>query len=201
MPSGYTCQILEDKVTDLKGFATICARAFGATIMQRDDPLDAPLKMPEPDTSYYEGRIKEGEAELKRLENLSHEDRTVYGVNKQNEKIKYCQEGIERVTENLNKLNKVLAEVVKWTPPTPAHTNFKEFMIDQIRETVRFDGDSSYYFGQLEEVKNKNPQSYYNEALEDLKRSIENSKKYIKEEIERANGRREWLTSLLDSLN
>jgi len=40
MPTGYTTDIYNGKDVSFRDFALNCARAFGACIMQRDDPAD-----------------------------------------------------------------------------------------------------------------------------------------------------------------
>ena len=45
MPSGYTEGVASGKVTEFKEYALLCARAFGACISLRDEPLS--LEIPE----------------------------------------------------------------------------------------------------------------------------------------------------------
>lgn len=55
MPSAYTAPVQDGKITEFKDFAILCARAFGACIDMRDDPLDKPI--PEafsPVTKHYD---------------------------------------------------------------------------------------------------------------------------------------------------
>lgn len=39
MPTGYTAPVVDGEVTELKEFVWRCARAFGALVYLRDDPL------------------------------------------------------------------------------------------------------------------------------------------------------------------
>lgn len=43
MPTGYTEAVQSGEVTEFRDFALRCARAMGALIMMRDDPMDAPI--------------------------------------------------------------------------------------------------------------------------------------------------------------
>lgn len=43
MPTGYTAPIYEGKQITFPEFAMQCARAFGALIDMRDDPMDSPI--------------------------------------------------------------------------------------------------------------------------------------------------------------
>lgn len=43
MPTGYTAAVEDGTITEFDDFAWQCARAFGALIMMRDDPMSAPI--------------------------------------------------------------------------------------------------------------------------------------------------------------
>ena len=57
MPSGYTENIYYGKEVAFKDFALGCARAFGACVMQRDDPADEKPKIM-PEESYHTEELK-----------------------------------------------------------------------------------------------------------------------------------------------
>ena len=72
MATGYTYPIIE---SDSYAFEDLlsCARAFGACIMQRDDPGDALPKLPEPPTYELE-RVEECRAEVDKFASMTIED-------------------------------------------------------------------------------------------------------------------------------
>lgn len=43
MPTGYTASVADGTTTTLRAFALQCARAFGATVTMRDDPMSAEI--------------------------------------------------------------------------------------------------------------------------------------------------------------
>ena len=59
MPTGYTSDLYEGKNISFTEFALQCSRAFGATIDQRDDGRDAPLRLPIPRLDYSEKGLAE----------------------------------------------------------------------------------------------------------------------------------------------
>lgn len=63
MPTGYTHGVQDGTVTEFRDFALICARAFGATILMRDDPMDAPIPDEFQSSTYHLDRLKELEIE------------------------------------------------------------------------------------------------------------------------------------------
>jgi hypothetical protein len=45
MPTGYTCDVQNGKVTELKDYLLDCSRGFGALIHMRDERMDTPIKL------------------------------------------------------------------------------------------------------------------------------------------------------------
>ena len=73
MPTGYTAVIQDNLDISMKDFALVCARAFGACVMMRDEPFDTPI--PEefvPDT-YHTDKLKQFTDELNHLETASRD--------------------------------------------------------------------------------------------------------------------------------
>jgi hypothetical protein len=40
MPTGYTAGVADGTITEFREYALLCARAFGACIMLRDEPVE-----------------------------------------------------------------------------------------------------------------------------------------------------------------
>ena len=72
MPTGYTADVVNGKITEFKDYALQCARGFGAFIHMRDDPGDAPLR-PDTESTYYAKAVLEAETELAHLRTLTEE--------------------------------------------------------------------------------------------------------------------------------
>jgi hypothetical protein len=71
MPTGYTADVQNGTVTELRDFALSCARAFGACIMMRDDPPGTPIPDQFEPSSYYRIECEKAQAELSRLLTLT----------------------------------------------------------------------------------------------------------------------------------
>lgn len=64
MPTGYTAAIT-DKDISFEQFVWDCARAFGALVLQRDDAIGSPIKLPEP-SPYNRDRLVEIKSEIEK---------------------------------------------------------------------------------------------------------------------------------------
>jgi len=206
MPSGYTAPIAEKNLT-FPQFAMLCARAFGACISMRDDPLDAPIpEKVEPMSTYHKEHIAKSEEELKTLLAIkTKKDKEAWAKRKLKREIatakKYKEDDEKK--NDMSKYKAMLEQVRDWTPPTTDHEDFKKFMIDQLDQTIRFDGSgSTYWSDQLESLKKKldDPLAYFNEEVQKARDEVEYHKRHWAEDLARAENATRWLRNLRDSL-
>lgn len=197
MPTGYTSPLYEGKEISFEQFALRCARNFGALVMMRDEPLDAPIPEKfEPDEflrKEYERCKKEYDDFInnppseKELE-AEYEAR----VAKSNSDFQRQQEERRLLGDRYeNMVSKVLA----WNPPTKEHVSLKEFMLSQLRESMEWDCSvlSLYIPDKKEWISQKL-------SGEDIKERMEHFKKSWEKELAVAESRNRWIRELRDSL-
>jgi hypothetical protein len=200
MPSGYTSGVYEGKVTDAQEFILTCARAFGATIMMRDEPLNTPIPEFQPSTDYYDKNLERAIKQLEEYKQMSireaegkaHED---------------YQNEIERIKNNREEKLKIkkrylemLVKVELWEPPTEDHVNLKEYCIKQLKEGIEHDCgilDSDYL--NVNKVLWKSGEQWLEENIKRCERDIEYHTKERKKEVERTNERNLWIRQLKNS--
>lgn len=66
MPTGYTADVADGKITDFVEYALQCARAFGACIMLRDEPISSEIPEFQP-SDYNANALAEAEKTLSRF--------------------------------------------------------------------------------------------------------------------------------------
>lgn len=132
MPTGYTADVADGKVTDFRTFALRCARAFGATIMQRDNPMDELPKHREP-SSYEAQRVETARADIARWDAMTVAEAQNAMLAEYEARLSQLREWQAKSTEEQNRYNAMAAQVVHWTPPTPDHDGLKSFMLEQLR--------------------------------------------------------------------
>jgi hypothetical protein len=131
MPTGYTA-ILDERDVTLREFVLRCARAFGATVHQREESLDIP---PQESTAseYYAEKLKEAQERLAQLQAMTIEEaaaecETAY--QEQMEAWARRRAEWEKVSGRYAAMRLAIEE--KWTPPTPDHAQLKDFMLEQL---------------------------------------------------------------------
>jgi hypothetical protein len=138
MPTGYTHPIVTGEVTTLRQYALICARAFGATIAQRDEPLTNPPRLETP-RSYHDEQLECIRDDLTRLTTMTADEHhaaadAAYTA--------ACKARDEYIVENRRTADRYAAmrdQVEQWTPPTPDHAELKTFMLSQLDSATGFD--------------------------------------------------------------
>jgi hypothetical protein len=197
MPTGYTHAI--EKGQSFEDFALNCARAFGACIMQRDDPASDKPKLRE-ESSYYEEKLPEALAEYGYLQSLTEEQKEAYGEEERDKEIARIQKAIEDKSALREKYNAMMAKVGAWNPPTSEHQGLKEFMTKQIVDSISFDCDTKYDLERLQTAISKTSIDFYNDAV----KSVEWNAKHYEEELEKEKKRvadsNNWILELYKSL-
>jgi hypothetical protein len=195
MPSGYTSIILDGGTT--RQFMLGCARAFGALIHMRDDPSEKEIPEEIPLSTHHRDALCEAHDELARIKIMKPEEMKVL-----------CEEANVSARESWEKrvagashqrllYTRVLDEVKVWAPPTPEHENFKEFMVGQITESIKFDCS---YEENSEPPESMTPEEWHAESLKSAEWDISYHQKNWAEEVARNAERNAWVNALRDAL-
>jgi hypothetical protein len=195
MPTGYTAGVSDGSISDFRTFALRCARNFGATIMQRDEPMDVPPKHREV-SDYYAKSVEEARLRVNELASMTVEDAEIaaqaeyekslandarYDANRQATKARYSV---------------MLSEVQAWEPPTVEHIALKTFMVKQLTESIDFDC-TSYPSKRIRYKADVWLREQKTNAAQRLARAEQN----LTEEIDRCKKANDWIDALYASLN
>jgi len=198
MPSGYTAIIGDKKDVTFKEFTVQCARAFGACVMQRDDPMDVPPQKQSVD-AYYEDGLKNATRELNTFLKTPKKEMLVKlkkEIQDKNKKVEiYNAKQLKEKAELKERYTSMLKKVEAWQPPTSDHEGLKKFMIQQINESISWDCNVYPDHPISESVR-----EYYNTKLEDFKDTVKNAQKRYDEELNMVTTRNKWIDDLYKSI-
>jgi len=199
MPTGYTADVESGKTTDFRSFALKCARAFGACIEMRDNDIDV---LPPEDgfkpNMYHAEQLAKAEADKDKLLKMSEAEK-VSGANKQyQDALKFWQQAQDNYRAARSRYESMLTKVKAWTLPTEEHSSFKDFMVKQIEDSIRFDVHDSDGYNQ--KPLKMSPDAWFKSRMESADQDIKYHAKHNAEEIERVKGRSKWVTDLYASL-
>ncbi|MFA5377831.1 MAG: hypothetical protein WC455_18920 [Dehalococcoidia bacterium] len=198
MPTGYTAVIGEKDIT-FKEFALLCARAFGACVMQRDDPMDQSPKLQQP-SDFYAKEIEKVKRELGALEDMTIAQAEVRAAQECAETIDRAQTGIAKDAALWDKYEAMLVQVKAWKPPTPDHEELKKFMAEQIVGSMDFDCMGTYYRDKIANAKQLTGEAWLLKERTRLTKDIARDTEEYEREVQRTNERNAWITALWGSL-
>lgn len=198
MPTGYTHDVQTGKVTDFRAFALRCAKAFGACIEMRDEPIGTPIPDEfEPGTKHFDAQIVRAVKAIDRISSMSDDDceKEAFAVF-QGKAADYEKQARGREEERL-RYKRMLAKVSAWTPPTDDHEGLKSFMQEQLTESIDHDCGGKEYDRYPDRETGK---EWRLREFAAARRTVEHSTNGRDKEIERTNERNKWLKDLRGSL-
>jgi hypothetical protein len=198
MPTGYTADIKDD--TSFTEFALRCARAMGACIIMRDDPLDAPIPDEFVASDYHAKALDDALSRQASVAEMTLSE-AAQAMEAENSKIAESRERtIRESAETRRRYERMLAMVEAWAPPTREHVNFKKFMLDQLRESINFDchdpdDTAKWYAGFC-----GTPQQWLDKEREKAAQEVAYHRQHLQEELDRTASRNSWVRELRRSL-
>jgi len=195
MPTGYTSDV-KDGISFNK-FVLICARAFGALVTMRDEPSDAEIPEKFKGSTYNTKALREAEKDLGVLEKLTDADKKKGTQKAYDEEFGRVMDSMEESRELAFKYQDMIANVKAWTPPTKDHTELKSFMLEQLKESLRFDCNT---YTEKDLPKLQTAEQWFKKRRSELLHDITYHREEARKETERTDGRNAWVKALRDSL-
>lgn len=196
MPTGYTAKLMESGES-FEDFVMQCARAFGALVIMRDEPMNAPIPEEFKPSPYYSNSLAEHTKEWRRLASMSEKDQQSYGLDAKNKAIAMRREWLAKYQEENARIEGMRKSVVAWPPPSPDHVGLRDFMLEQLKISLH---DTAYTERDLKDLINKTPARFYDEALEGEARHIKYSEEGLYKERKSNSERNLWVKQLRESL-
>lgn len=200
MPTGYTAQIEDGKITNAKDFLLLCTRAFGVAIDLKDEPLSMPTPMEfEPD-EYYKINLQRREQELEELKQMTIDEFIEREKHSIQSDAEFAREHIKEM-ESANKRYLRIREVIsKWNPPTTSHKGLKDFALEQIDKSVYDEWDFSMAEKRIVHSDAVRSQEEWNDLFNEYIKAAEEDVQRAKEHYDYAVEAAKWNTSYMKTL-
>jgi hypothetical protein len=200
--TGYTQELIDSDL-DFTGWAFLCARAMGVCITMRDEPLSTPIPEEFKPSEYHLEAYQKAEATVATLEKMSHAKRISWGNQQKKKQIKILGDLAVKNDNNriLVKMQLILQKTHEWQPPTEDHKKFKDFMVQQLTDSISSSSSGlNYYKEEQQKLSTRTPLEHFNIELDKARRDVSYHKKEWDEEVKRTEERNKWIKSLRDSL-
>ncbi len=196
MPTGYTAGVQDGTITTFREFALRCGRAMGACADMRDENRDVPPPQEIQASTYAADRIIELTAQLQEAELMSPDQAADEALKTYQESYANWEKSKAKKERCLARYEAMLAKAKAWTPPSPAHEDFKRFMIQQLTESIGWDCSTTY---DTPPQRLTGP-AWLKQRLEWFRRDIDNYKRNVADENERVAKYNLWLKQFHEAL-
>lgn len=200
MPTGYTAKLHDGKEQSFPEFAMSCAHAFGALIELRDMGIDAPVPEEfEPDDSGYSHQQLKKAKEVLRVAQGWDEATADAAAEADHKHAHYeWDKHVQGAADMKARYEAMLEQARAWEPPTAEHQGLKDFMVEQLESSIKFDcADIDRWYP---EPQRKTGAEHKAAMIARAERDIEYHTEQIAKEAERAQDRTAWVRALRDSL-
>ena len=198
MPTGYTAAIADG--ISFRDFVMQCARSRGALIEMRDDPLDTPIPKRFEPSDYHIKQQQIAADEGQRLQNMTAEEAEIEAERDFEQACADHARSIDKTNNLRRKYEVMLKQVRAWEPPTAEHVELKQFMIDQIVDSMKYDCDTGMDYYTRYQPQRLTGAEWLKRKLDT---AVDNYKyhqdAYLKE-VERVESRNRWVKALVESL-
>ena len=200
MPTAYTADLHDGNPTSFKDFLFRCARAFGALIEMRDEPLGTPLPPSFRVSDWYVRRFDEANEAMARINGMTLEeaDREAEGLRERVREQR--REQLVKAEAMEARYMAMLVEVEAWAPPTTGHQGLKDFMVEQLNESLKFDCGKEWTASLRAEVPLLTAEEFLKQEKEICLRDVERSARDLREARERAGNQTAWVQALVGSV-
>lgn len=199
MSNVYTYKVKSGEISELRDFAIECSRSFGALLWIRENPVISLTTLEDShkrDMERLEGKIRDLQDQLKRLEGMSPDEAQEEAEKEHKTWIALSESRWRESLELQPRYQEMSEKVKRWNPPTPDHQGLKDFMLEILRTSIRFECmDSPPYVA---------PMGTGERWLEIKALQIRSEIDYSTEELEKCKSiaatNTKWLSDLLESL-
>ena len=193
MATGYTSEI--EKGISFNEFCLTCARAFGALIIMRDVSINTTIPNEFKPSTHHKEALKEEVEELRQLSTLTTEQCTELALKQYEEGLKDKIQSDQKQTVLRTKYEDMLKKVELWIPPSSEHIELKNFMVQQIKESMDYDCTPTSHkitlLSGTEWLENQRENTFW---------SIKYHTERWDEEVESCKRRTKWVKLLKESL-
>ena len=195
MPTGYTAKLVESGQS-FEQFVMGCARAFGVCVSLRDEPFDAEIPEFKPSSYHLEG-LAIAKAYLADLDAMTDFAKVRFGQRAIAKEMTSSQEYIDRTEVENRRIEDMEKQILAWTPPSRDHEGLKVFILQQL-DTSKSTAINAR--AELKALAAKDPMEVWAAARVGALQDIDYHTRHYAEEVERLNGRNQWVKQLRDSL-
>lgn len=198
MPTGYTANVANGKITSLKKYIESCIPAF---MIYFRDMQNINVREPLKFDFYYANALAEAEKKYADFMNSSEEEKSILYKEYIDDRFEYIHRRIEENKEVISRYKNMLSKLSNFKSPSEAHDKFVEFLSSQLHQSIECDDVFEVYEDELDICHKMSFEKYVKNKEQDLLDDIAYYKKESIREQESANQNVQWLNKILEAID
>lgn len=198
MPNGYTAGIYDGEQS-LRDFLMGVGRGMGFAVMQRDDPMDEPVKR-QPESTYYTRSLVTAREDLARLEALTPETARPLAEAAYSEAMDRYRETKRDKLALRARYDDMERQVLAWDPPAEIQV-VKDAALKYLRQSADFDcGERGEEMRFYSEPRWLSPEDWLREEVAAARERVARYEREAAAERKRTDERNRYIDLFLSSL-
>lgn len=198
MPTGYTANVANGKITSLKDYIESCIPAF---MIYFRDMQNINVREPLKFDFYCTNALAEAEKKYADFMNSSEEEKSILYKEYIDDRFEYIHRRIEENKEVISRYKNMLSKLANFKSPSEAHDKFVEFLSSQLHQSIEYDDVFEMYEDELDICHKMSFEKYVKNKEQDLLDDIAYYKKESIREQESANQNVQWLSKILEAID
>lgn len=198
MPTGYTANVANGKITSLKKYIESCIPAF---MIHFKDMQNINVREPLKFDFYCTNALAEAEKKYADFMNSSEEEKILLYKEYLDERIYYANKRLIENKETISRYKNMLSKLANFKSPSAAHDNFVKFLTSQLHQSIEYDDVFEVYEDELDICHKMSFEKYVKNKEQDLLDDIAYYKKESIREQESANQNVQWLSKILEAID
>jgi len=198
MPTGYTCNIQDGTMTELKDYMLSCSKNFGALIHMREDSSNTEIRHREC-SDYHLKQLDSVKENFEKFNKLTDDEIEIILEEYHTQSIIDNRNALKRFDEGKQRYLDMLEKVKDWESPTEEHNNLKKFAIKQLEDSLDFEHSDSLRSYYLQKPVKDTIEVYKQFKLKSYLKDTEYHSKGYREEIEGVEKANKWIDDLINS--
>lgn len=176
-----------------KSFVLKCARAFGALIEMRDDPLDKEVPDFIEPSHYHLKALDQAITRRAQIMAMTRDEIVAAADLEAKHRTESNRKSYEEEFPRYQRFIEMREQVQAWVPPTPEHNNLKAFMLEQLEHDCREPKTP-------EACSPKTPEEWLEEEIRSCNDAVAYHSEQYDRDVQRAKERSAWIRDLKKSL-
>lgn len=198
MPTGYTANVANGKITSLKKYIESCIPAF---MIYFRDMQNINVREPLKFDFYCTNALAEAEKKYADFMNSSEEEKSILYKEYIDDRFEYIHRRIEENKEVISRYKNMLSKLANFKSPSEAHDKFVEFLSSQLHQSIECDDVFEVYEDELDICHKMSFEKYVANKEKDLLDDVNHYQEKAIKEKEMANKTISWLNQILEAID